>query len=389
MILDMAFKNLIRQGMRSLLNVLVTALIIIAIIFALSLLNGFQAQALRNMSTTDVAGGHYRVPGFDILTPTEWEDFTLPVPQALGHLPHSEKAEVLVQQGQLFPNRRLFPVQLRGINIDQSLLDLPLHTLKNEPAEIGETIPVVLGKQMAKKARLTVGDMVVLKWRDKFGAVDALDVRVMDVAPMINPRVDQGVVWMRLDHLRQITQRTGEVTWVAVKQPVGPVAGFEFQTVEDLMADLLTLLKHDRRNTRILWFFLIVLAGISVFNTQILNIFKRQKEIGTLMALGMTSKKIIRLFSLEGILMALLAIVAAAVLGVPFFIWFQGVGFDISHLSETGFPVREKIFLDIKIAEVIYSTLVTVGVMILMSWIPVRKVARLEPTQALRGRAIT
>lgn len=389
MILDMAFKNLIRQGMRSLLNVLVTALIIIAIIFALSLLNGFQAQALRNMSTTDVAGGHYRVPGFDILTPTEWENFTLPVPQALRRLPHSEKAEVLVQQGQLFPNRRLFPVQLRGINIDQSLLDLPLHTLKNGRMEIGETIPVVLGKQMAKKAHLTVGDTVVLKWRDKFGAVDALDVRVMDVAPMINPRIDEGVVWMRLDHLRQITQRAGEVTWVAVKQPVGPVAGFEFQTVENLMADLLTLLKHDRRNTRILWFFLIALAGISVFNTQILNVFKRQKEIGTLMALGMTSKKIIRLFSLEGILTALMAIVAAAVLGVPFFIWFQGVGFDISHLSETGFPVREKIFLDIKMAEVVYSTLVTVGIMVLMSWLPVRKVARLEPTQALRGRAIT
>ncbi len=389
MILDMAFKNLIRQGMRSLLNVLVTALIIIAIIFALSLLNGFQAQALRNMSTTDVAGGHYRVPGFDILTPTEWENFTLPVPQALRRLPHSEKAEVLVQQGQLFPNRRLFPVQLRGINIDQSLLDLPLHTLKNERMEVSETIPVVLGKQMAKKAHLTVGDTVVLKWRDKFGAVDALDVRVMDVAPMINPRIDEGVVWMRLDHLRQITQRAGEVTWVAVKQPMGPVAGFEFQTVENLMADLLTLLKHDRRNTRILWFFLIVLAGISVFNTQILNVFKRQKEIGTLMALGMTSKKIIRLFSLEGILTALMAIVAAAVLGVPFFIWFQGVGFDISHLSETGFPVREKIFLDIKMAEVVYSTLVTVGIMVLMSWLPVRKVARLEPTQALRGRAIT
>lgn len=107
------------------------------------------------------------------------------------------------------------------------------------------------------------------------------------------------------------------------------------------------------------------------------------------MALGMTSKKIIRLFSLEGILTALMAIVAAAVLGVPFFIWFQGVGFDISHLSETGFPVREKIFLDIKMAEVVYSTLVTVGIMVLMSWLPVRKVARLEPTQALRGRAIT
>jgi len=155
------------------------------------------------------------------------------------------------------------------------------------------------------------------------------------------------------------------------------------------MADLLTLLAHDRRNTKILWVILISLAAISVFNTQILAVFKRQKEIGTLMALGMAPNRIVRLFTLEGSFAALLAVGVALLLGVPFFIWFQGVGFDVSHLSETGFPVREKIFLDIRPWEVIYSTLVTVGIMIAVAWAPVKKIARLDPTQALRGRAIT
>jgi ABC-type lipoprotein release transport system permease subunit len=168
-----------------------------------------------------------------------------------------------------------------------------------------------------------------------------------------------------------------------------PVAGFEFQTVDMLMEDLLTLLSHDRRNTQILWFILISLAAISVFNTQILAVFKRQKEIGTLMALGLTPRKIVRLFALEGSFAALMAVLVAVVLGVPFFIWFQGVGFDVSHLSETGIPVREKIFLDIRPWEVIYSTLITVGIMIAVAWAPVNKIAHLDPTQALRGRAIT
>lgn len=389
MILDMAFKNFIRQGMRAWLNVLVTALILIAVVFALSLLNGFQAQALRNMASTDVAGGHYRVPGFDILEPTEWEDLTLPVPDKLARLPHSDKAEVLVQQGQLFPNRRLFPVQLRGVEVEQTLLELPLEPLRRENPEVGPIIPVILGTKMAEKAHLSVGDTVVLKWRDRHGAVDALDVRVVDVVPLINPRIDEGVVWMRLDHLRAITDRPNEVTWVAVKEPVGSIAGFEFQSVDALMSDLLTLLRHDRRNTRILWIILISLAAISVFNTQILSVFKRQKEIGTLMALGMTPERVVRLFTLEGSFAALLAMVAAVILGVPFFTWFQGVGFDVSHLSETGFPVREKIFLDIRPWEVITSTLVTVSIVIAVAWAPVKKIVRLDPTQALRGRAIT
>jgi len=389
MTFDIAFKNFMRQGTRAFLNVLVTALILIAVVFALSLLNGFQAQALRNMASTDVAGGHYRVPGFDILTPTEWEDHTLPVPDQLANLPHSEKAEVLVHQGQLFPNRRLYPVQLRGIDMKQTLLDLPLEPLRGQGEKVEDVIPVILGKKMAEKSHLSVGDTVVLKWRDRLGAVDALDVRVVDVVPLINPRIDEGVVWMRLDHLRQITDRPDEVTWVAVNAHKGGITGFEFHTVDMLMADLLTLLAHDRRNTKILWVILISLAAISVFNTQILAVFKRQKEIGTLMALGMAPNRIVRLFTLEGSFAALLAVGVALLLGVPFFIWFQGVGFDVSHLSETGFPVREKIFLDIRPWEVIYSTLVTVGIMIAVAWAPVKKIARLDPTQALRGRAIT
>ena len=69
---EIANKNFYRQGTRAFLNVLVTALSIISLIFMLSLLNGFQAQATRKLAITDVGGGHYRAPGFDILSPTEW-----------------------------------------------------------------------------------------------------------------------------------------------------------------------------------------------------------------------------------------------------------------------------------------------------------------------------
>ena len=386
---DIANKNFYRQGLRAFLNVLVTALSIIALIFMLSLLNGFQAQATRNLVSTDVGGGHYRVPGFDILTPTEWEDITMPVPDALGNLLAKDKAEVLVQQGQLYPNRRLFPVQLRGIEMEQSLLNLPLAGLKPFEVKPGEMIPAVVGVKMARKAHLKKGDTVVLKWRDKGGAVDARDILIVDVGDIINPRIDDGVVWLRLDHLRSMTGREGEVSWVAVREYLGPVQGFEFQGIEILMSDLLALLRQDRINSKILWGILMVLVCTSVFNTQILNIFKRQKEIGTLMALGMEPKRIVSIFTLEGVLGALWALVLAAVLGVPFFIWFQGVGFDVTHLSEASFPIRETIYPDYQPREILISVSIVLALSIASAWVPVRKVTGLDPTLALRGRAIT
>ena len=384
-----ANKNFYRQGLRAFLNVLVTALSIVALIFMLSLLNGFQAQATRNLVSTDVGGGHYRVPGFDILTPTKWEDLTMPVPEVLDGLLVRDKAEVLVQQGQLYPNRRLYPVQLRGIAMDQSLLNLPLAGLKSFEDKPGEVIPAVVGVKMARKAHLEKGDTVVLKWRDKGGAVDARDVLIVDVGDIVNPRIDDGVVWLRLDHLRSMTGREGEVSWVAVREYLGQVQGFEFQGIEMLMADLLAMLRQDRINSKILWGILMVLVCTSVFNTQILNIFKRQKEIGTLMALGMEPQWIVRIFTLEGVIAALWALGLAVVLGVPFFIWFQGVGFDVTHLSEASFPVRETVYPDYQPREILVSVFIVMSLIIVSAWVPVKKITSLDPTLALRGRAIT
>jgi putative ABC transport system permease protein len=386
---DIARKNFYRQGMRAFLNVLVTALSIISLIFMLSLLNGFQAQATRNLVATDVGGGHYRAPGFDILSPTEWEDHTLKAAESLLKLSDKDKAEVLVQQGQLYPNRRLYPVQIRGVSMEQSLLSLPLDNLENYSEQIDDVIPGVVGVKMARKAHLKKGDILTLKWRDRSGAVDARDILIVDVGDMVNPRVDDGVVWLRLDHLRSMTDRQGEVSWVAVRDYMGPVEGFEFQTVDALMADLLALLKQDRMNSKILWTILMILVCTSVFNTQILNIFKRQKEIGTLMALGMEPMRIVRIFTLEGALAAIWALVVAAILGVPFFIWFQGVGFDVTHLSEASFPIRETIYPNYQPKEIFYSLLIVVFLVVMAAWVPVKKIIRLDPTLALRGRAIT
>jgi ABC-type lipoprotein release transport system permease subunit len=385
---SIAKKNFSRQGLRASLNVLVTALSIIALIFMLSLLNGFQAQATRNVINTDIGGGHYRAPGFDILSPSKWEDYTVKVPDTLLRLHNKDKAEVLVVQGQLYPNRRLYPVQIRGISMEQSLLQLPLDNLKTFSANFDDLIPVVVGAKMAKKAHLHKGDTLTLKWRDRSGAVDAKDIIIIDVGDILNPRVDEGVVWLRLDHLRLMTDRKNEVSWVAVKHYIGLISEFEFQPVEFLMSDLLALWRQDRMNSKILWAILMTLVCISVFNTQMLNIFKRQKEIGTLMALGMDSQRIVRIFTLEGCLAAIWALVVALLLGLPFFIWFQGVGFDVSHLSESTLPIRETIYPDYQPIEIIYSLIIVFILIVASSWFPVKKITRLDPTMALRGRAI-
>ena len=99
--------------------------------------------------------------------------------------------------------------------------------------------------------------------------------------------------------------------------------------------------------------------------------------------------RVVRLFTMEGCLAALSAVVVALVLGTIIFAWFQSVGLDVSHLAESQIPIRENIYLKFKPFEVIFSMLVIVAIMILVAWVPVRKISRVNPTEAMRGRAIT
>ena len=62
---------------------------------------------------------------------------------------------------------------------------------------------------------------------------------------------------------------------------------------------------------------LLLLAMLAIFDTQILSLFRRRKEMGTMMAMGMTRNNLIQLFTLEGAMHAALAAVVGAIYGAP------------------------------------------------------------------------
>ena len=51
-------------------------------------------------------------------------------------------------------------------------------------------------------------------------------------------------------------------------------------------------------------------------------------------------------------------------------------------------PVRERLFLDFQFWEITWSVIMVVVLMILVAWWPVKKISRLDPTLALRGKGI-
>ena len=105
------------------------------------------------------------------------------------------------------------------------------------------------------------------------------------------------------------------------------------------------------------------------------------------MALGLTRLKIIQLFTLEGTMNGILAALVAAAYGIPLLTYFSKTGFALPKIADSyGFAIGEKLFPTYSAGLVLGTTILVFIVTTIVSYIPTRKIARLKPTDALRGR---
>ena len=130
-----------------------------------------------------------------------------------------------------------------------------------------------------------------------------------------------------------------------------------------------------------------MLAMLAVFDTQVLSIFRRQKEIGTYIALGYTRTEVVGLFTLEGAMHALLAAVLAALYGIPFLIWQSQTGITLPvDTSDYGFSIADTMYPMYTAGLVITTIFIVLITTTMVSYLPSRKIARMNPTEALRGK---
>ena len=122
--------------------------------------------------------------------------------------------------------------------------------------------------------------------------------------------VDSGQLWLPLDRLQRMARMEKEATWIVLAGDAplpGRIAGWEFKDTDFLLSDLTEMVRTKRLGGSIAYMLLLFLAMLAILDTQVLSIFHRRKEIGTLMALGLTRGSVIRMFTMEGAFNAVLA----------------------------------------------------------------------------------
>jgi putative ABC transport system permease protein len=385
-IAKLALRNFLGAGMKAWLRVVVLSLAFVVIIGLQGLYQGVGQQMADASSSIEIGGGQYWHPKYDPQNLMELADAHGPIPSELKPMIESGRATpILIVQGYMYSGGSFRPVLLKGIDPGQRVLSLPADVLVDLPG----TSPALIGTRMAKDAGLKEDDLATVRWRDAAGTFDAEEIRIARVMSTSVQTVDSGQVWLPLDRLQRMARMNGEATLVVVANGSGSgsVAGWTFKNIDFLLADVQAMIRTKELSATIVYAILLFLGMITILDTQILSIFYRKKEIGTLMALGLTRGAVIRMFTLEGAFNAVLAAVIGAAYAIPLLGLLVAIGIPMpSGTEQMGFSIGDRVYPRYSAALVFGTTALVFVVTTIVSYLPTRKIAKLQPTEALRGR---
>jgi putative ABC transport system permease protein len=387
LLFKLAMKNLLGAGLRTWLNVIVLSFSFLVIIWHKGLLNGWDRQAKNDMINWETGTGQFWQSSYDPYDPFSLTDAHAKIPPAFDTLLTDGKvAPVLITQGTIYPGGRMQSVLIKGIGADQKVLKLPASLFLNSK----EDLPALIGSKMASEDGLKEGNIITIRWRDIHGTFDANELKVIGIFETNVPSVDEGQIWIPINRLQEMTGMPGQATILVcgnIDASSLKPEGWKYKGNDELLRSVTDVIKMKSVSGIVLYIILMSLAMLAIFDTQVLSIFRRQKEIGTYIALGMTRSQVVGLFTLEGSLNSVLAAFLAAIYGIPLLALQASRGMSFAGAGKTyGLVMADKIFPFYSLGLIASTVIIIMITTTIVSYLPSRRIARMKPTEALRGK---
>lgn len=402
-LMRLAWRNLWRQGRRTLLLLIVVAYATLAIIFFWGFTDGF---------VNSIIAGSARYTAAPVLvTSGAYHDDPDPA-NALTSEQFGGVQEVLAEQGMATAPRLEFPALLRspyrnlgalarGVLPQQesAVSDLPASVREGRMLESpGE---VVLGRALAEELDVRLGERLALDVQSVAGP-QAAGLTVVGLIGSGIALVDESSVLVHLDDARSLSG-VSTATGVALEAPRGreqAVArslngalpeGLRAYPVQELLGPLQDGLAAERAQMIPMGLIFSLFAAVTVMSTVVVSVLERTREFGVMSALGLAPGKLALMVTLEAVMTTALGFAVGALLGyglnTALATWnvlgplFTGVFGDfLSSFAMTG-----EVYTALSLGYLGYAAVTIVIAGVLAAVFPARRVRRLNPAEAMRA----
>lgn len=255
--------------------------------------------------------------------------------------------------------------------------------VEGEEKEVMEGVQkgkVVLGSVLSQRLNLHRGDTIPLETND--GSSD------LEIVGVTNEYIAGGLtLYLESDNAKRLLNVEGTDVIVVKSKPEAlkslearlrslcDETGLMFQSYADLVKVI-----RDTLNGVVggLWAVLIlgsIIAAFGLINTLAMNILEQTREIGMLRVVAMTRQQVRRMIFAQALIMGLIGIVPGVLTGV----WISYL-INLTTMQVTGHDVAFKIYPWLLGGGLLFELLVV----IVASWIPAERTARINLSKALQ-----
>ncbi len=260
---------------------------------------------------------------------------------------------------------------------------------------------IIMGGTLAHDLGLEIGDRVTMLSTTASRGTNAITMELVGIASFPVTNMNSAVFWAPLDRVQYFLRMDTGVQSVLIKTDEGvnekdliPIienkleqstgTTFAVDSWKDINV-MFSMLKLAQNVYYFVGIFFFLLGSTVIINTTMMVIFERMREIGTLAALGMHGKELVRLFFLEGAIIATIGSFIGVTLGVVLTQILNQVGIDFTDaMSGMDFEISSILYPEVNIPLALFVFFYSVAIASLASMIPSKKAARIEPVEALR-----
>lgn len=403
MIPQLAWRNIWRNKLRSSVVILSVALGIFAGIFLIALTNGMINARIDAIISTEVSHIQIHLPGFeennDIKLLMKDADRILRKVKQNPNVAAASKRYILnamassAETGTGVKLVGIDPVDERRIsNVSDKVIE------GNYLIDSGRN-PVLIGQRLAKKLNVGLKNKIILTLQDAENNITAGAFRVVGIYETDNFLFDEAVVFVRnKDLCRLIALDENDAHEIGIildenskleEAQQKLAAGFPKLSVEEwrkLSPEAGYLVSAMNQYLFIIMIVILLALCFGIINTMLMVVMERMRELGMLMAIGMSHPRVFLMIMLETVFLSLTGGVVGITLGYATSEYLANEGLDLYFWQEA--------YASIGYSSLIYpaidwgSMLVT-AVMIIITGVfsalyPAYKALRLNPADAIR-----
>lgn len=350
MLLKIAWRNVWRSRGRSLVVMGSIIVGIWALIFGTGFMNGFLVGYMANIINNDISNVQIHHKDFK----TDY-DVNLFIEKGeekakeLKSIPGVKDVTTrMIVNGMIASPKKASGIQIRGIDLEQEARVTHLDSMITEGAyfEGIRKNPIVIGSKLAETLKVKVRSKVVLTFNDANGNITAAAFRIAGIVSSSSLSISEGYAFVRQQDLGRVLGMEGKVHEIAaITDPLidesSVVEAYSAKYPNDLAESWREISPELAYMEEMYSSMLYVLMGIimvalvfGIVNTMLMAVLERFRELGMLMAVGMTRIRVFLMVMLETLYLGIIGAPFGLLLGWLTISYYARVGVDMSNYAE-------------------------------------------------------